>query len=177
MTTPREQAEYSALRATIRERGTMRVWVFVAGLVAWAALAIALSGLSAPPLSTLVPLLVLGGAFEGVFALHVGVERIGRYLQVFHGDRWEDAAAAFGRPKGAAAVDPLFSVVFGVAALLNSVPALIVQPTPQELIFIGGAHALFGVRIVFARIVAARQRAIDRARFEEMGPPKGGRYD
>lgn len=33
---------------------------------------------------TLIPLLVLVTAFESVFALHVNVERIGRYLQVFH---------------------------------------------------------------------------------------------
>ena len=41
------------------------------------------------PLATLVPLLVLAAAFECVFALHVGIERVGRYLQVFYEDRWE----------------------------------------------------------------------------------------
>ena len=34
--TPREVQEYTALRATIRERGTARIWVFLALLVAWA---------------------------------------------------------------------------------------------------------------------------------------------
>ena len=32
--TPRELEEYRALRETIRERGTARVWIFVVGLVA-----------------------------------------------------------------------------------------------------------------------------------------------
>jgi hypothetical protein len=35
-------------------------------------------------LSTLVPLLVLVAGFEAAFALYTNVERIGRYLQVFH---------------------------------------------------------------------------------------------
>ena len=82
--TVREQDEYSALRATIRERGTARVYVFTAGVAAWAAAAIATAALASTPVAALLPLLVLAAAFEGVFALHVGVERIGRYLQVFY---------------------------------------------------------------------------------------------
>ena len=34
--TPRELEEYRALRATIAARGTARIWIFVAGLIAWA---------------------------------------------------------------------------------------------------------------------------------------------
>src|SRR6476646_471700 len=108
--TPREQEEYRALRATIRERGTARVWIFVAGLIGWAALVIATASLAALPIATLLPLLVLGAVFESMFSLHTGVERIGRYLQVFFEDRalgaeavgtarseggWEHTAMAF----------------------------------------------------------------------------------
>jgi hypothetical protein len=109
--TGREQDEYSALRATIRERGTVRVGLFVAGMAAWAALTIATAALASTPLATLLPLLVLASVFEAIFALHVGVERIGRYIQVFYEEEggalrgWEHAAMAFGRPAGAVAID------------------------------------------------------------------------
>ena len=167
MTGP-EQEQYRALRDTIRERGTLRVWVFVAGVIAWAALTITTAALLSPPVVTLLPLLVLAATFEAVYALHVGVERVGRYLDVFFDDSWEAAAMAFGRPAGAAAIDPLFAVVFAIAALFNLTPLLIAQPTAPELIFVGGGHALFGVRLVFARLTASKQRAIDRERFREL---------
>jgi hypothetical protein len=108
-----------------------------------------------------VPLLVLAASFEAVFALHVGVERIGRYLQVFFDDEWEKTSMAFGRPAGAATVDALFVVPFLLAALFNVMPALLAGPTAPELIFIGGGHALFVLRLLVARHVASRQRVID----------------
>ena len=163
--TDREQLEYRELRSTIRERGSTRVRIMVAGVVAWAAITIAISSAGPTPLATLVPLTVLAASFEGVFALHIGVERIGRYLDVFYADSWEGAAAAFGHPNGAVRVDPLFAGIFAIATGLNIIPALLVSPTPQELIFVGGAHALLGVRLVFARFAASKQRAIDRGRF------------
>jgi len=174
--TQREQVEYSALRATIRERGSTRVYVFVLGVAAWGALAIATAVVASTPLATIVPLVVLAAVFEAVFALHVGVERVGRYLQVFYetdgtdaaGAGWEHAAMAFGRPRGAATSDPLFAVVFLIATFVNAAPALIVEPTMQEMIFVGGAHALFLVRLFAARDAASKQRAIDLARFTEL---------
>ena len=42
------------------------------------------------------------------------------------------------------------------------------QPTQPELVFIAGGHALFLVRLFSARAAAARQRAVDLARFEEL---------
>lgn len=167
----RGQEEYRALRATIRERGTARVWVFVAGIAAWAALTATIAALASPPVATLLPLLVLAAAFEGVFALHVGVERVGRYIQVKFeedGGGWEHASMAFGRPHGAAAADALFIVPFLLAACFNVAPALIAEPTGPELVFVGGAHALFVLRLIVARVAAARQRAIDLARFQEL---------
>jgi len=38
--TPRELEEYRTLRNTIRQRGTARVWMFLAGLAIWAALTV-----------------------------------------------------------------------------------------------------------------------------------------
>jgi len=128
-------------------------------------LTVATAALVAPPVATLLPLLALAATFEAVYALHVGVERIGRYLEVFFDDSWEKAAMMFGRPPGAARIDPLFAIVFATAALFNLVPLLIAQPTAPEWIFVGGGHALFGVRIVFAKLTASKQRHIDRERF------------
>jgi len=163
-----EQNQYRALRETIRDRGTARVWIFVIGISIWAALTVATAALVAPPVATLLPLLALGATFEAVYALHVGVERVGRYLEVFFDDSWEQAAMLFGRPPRAARIDPLFAIVFAIAALFNLVPLLIAQPTAPELIFVGGAHALFGVRIVFAKVTVSKQREIDQHRFREI---------
>ena len=52
--------------------------------IGWAATAVATAAVITVAVSTLVPLLVLVAGFEAVFALHVNVERIGRYLQIFH---------------------------------------------------------------------------------------------
>jgi hypothetical protein len=171
--TGRELEEYTALRATIRSRGTARIYLFVAGVAAWAALAMATAALASPPVATLLPLLVLASVFEAVFALHVGVERVGRYIQVFHEAdvdtaKWEHTAMAFGRPPGAATTDALFLVPFLLAGLFNIMPALIAQPTPPELVFVGGAHALFALRLFVARHAAATQRAIDLERFRQL---------
>ena len=170
--TVRASEEYRALRATIRERGTARICLFCGGFFGWGALALATATLASTPLATFLPLLVLAAIFEGVYALHVGVERIGRYLHAFHESDsdpgWEHAALAFGRPKGAARLDALFTVPFLLATLLNATPSLYFQPTPPELVFIAGGHALLLVRLFFARAAAANQRTIDGARFEEL---------
>ncbi|PYR59774.1 MAG: hypothetical protein DMF85_06955, partial [Acidobacteria bacterium] len=90
----RQQEEYAALRATIRERGTVRMVLLPATLAAWAAVAIATTAAIAYPIAVLLPLLVLTGGFEAIYALHVNVERIGRYIQVFHEPTggWEHTA-------------------------------------------------------------------------------------
>jgi len=165
---PQDSAEYDALRATIRERGTARTWVFVAGLTAWAGLALGASALGVAPLLSVLPLIVLAGSFEAVFALHVSVERIGRYLQVFHADGWEDAAMSFGVPLAGLGVDPLFTSLFAAAALCNFVPVLEAGPVPAEWVGIGGVHLLFLFRLVLARRVSSRQRSADLARFQQL---------
>ena len=178
--TAREQVEYTELRKTIRERGTARICIFAAGLAAWGALTVATAALASTPLATLLPLLVLAAVFEAVFALHIGVERVGRYLQVFYETpdgapdpavatrSWENAAMSFGRPRGAVGADALFTIVFVLAAVFNVAPALILEPTRAEQVFVGGAHALFVVRLLAARAGARSQRAIDLERFREL---------
>ena len=75
---------------------------------------------------------------------------------------------AFGRPPGAAATDALFTVPFLLAALVNLSPVMLQNPVRAELIFVGGAHALFVLRVIVARQAAAKQRGIDLARFKQL---------
>jgi hypothetical protein len=162
--TERDVEEYKALRATIRQRGSARPWAFLTGVSVWAVLTFAAT-VTAVPLVSVIPLLLLAATFEVVFTLHVGIERIGRYLQVFHQDRWEQTAMAFGRPLAGTGTDPLFVYVFAIAAVCNFVPVLLAEPVRVELAVLGAAHLLFLVRLVAARRAAGRQRAADLERF------------
>ena len=187
--TTREIEEYKALRATIRERGTTRVWIAIAGLAAWAAFTIATTALFEQAAATLVPLLVLATTFEIVFSLHTAVERIGRYLQVYFehepGDDgpvddvalppsrglpgWEHQTMEYSRrfPGG---LDPLFCVHFWIASVLNFTPVLVLSAHPGlvELTLVGGAHALFVWRVVLARRQSGRQRQLELERFRRL---------
>jgi hypothetical protein len=166
--TARERDEYRALRTTIRTRSTARVCLFLSGLGIWAGLAIAAAALLPVPSATLVPLVLLAGAFESVLALHVGVERVGRYLQVFHDDAWEQTAMTFGAPLSGTGSDPLFGLLFGVATFLNLVPVLIAGVISTESVVVGAAHALFLGRLVMARQAVRGQRAADLERFQQL---------
>ena len=156
--------EYKALRATIRQRGSARPWVFLVGFSAWAVVSLG-TILTSLPLVTVLPLLLLAATFEVVFALHVSVERIGRYLQVFHEDRWESTAMAFGAPMAGTGTDPLFVVPFALATLCNFVPVLLAEPVRVELVTLAALHLLFLLRLLLARRAAGSQRAADLDRF------------
>jgi hypothetical protein len=176
--TARELEEYRALRDTIRERGTARLWIVLAGLALWTALTTTVAVLSTPPVLSLVTLLLLVTVFEVVFSIHTAVERIGRYVQVFLEDdgssaRWEHTAMGFGSGRrktaaGGGPMDALFSPLFMVAAVLNLVPVIIAAPVPVEWLVIGVVHLLFVVRIAAARRAAASQRQADLERYREM---------
>ena len=110
----RKDDEYAAMRATIRERGTARMVLVPLIFIGWAATAIATAAVITVALSTLVPLIILAAGFEAVFALHVNVERIGRYLQVFHepddglGARRDAVRPAISRDRAGPALQPAF---------------------------------------------------------------------
>ena len=55
--------EYRALRATIGQRGTVRMVLVTVTFFAWAATAVATAAVITVALSTLVPLLVLAAGF------------------------------------------------------------------------------------------------------------------
>jgi hypothetical protein len=158
--------EFAVLRQTIASRGTARMVLLPVTFIAWASLTLILLLFSGLPFAVLLPLFVLASGFEAIHALHVGVERIGRYLQVFYetgteGPRWETTAMAVGPSLPGGGIDPLFAVLFVCAALLNVMPALLPQPTPLELGTVALFHAAFIVRVVRARGAAARQRAVE----------------
>src|SRR5687768_14183278 len=88
------EAEYRVLRETIARRGSLRVLLIVVTLTAWASLGVVLVLLSPVPLHSTLPLAILTAGFEAIYALHVGVERIGRYLQVFYEETAVDGVAS-----------------------------------------------------------------------------------
>ena len=160
--------EFRALRGTIQLRGTVRMVVVPVVFVGWAATAVATAAVITVAVSTLVPLLILVAGFESVFALHVNVERIGRYLQVFHeGDDtgWETVAARFGPRFAPTAPDPLFGRLFVLATSVNFLPAALGWENVPELVVLAVLHLLFINRIRLARAFAAAQRDKDLERF------------
>ncbi len=172
--------EFRALRATIRERGTARVIVTALTFLSWGVLVLAVPAFLSVPVLGLVPLLVLAAGFEVVFATHVGVERIGRFLQARYEagsgalPGWEHAAMQVGRAGGHAGIDPIFSGLFTAATMINLVPIALLSLAdspmiagifPLELTVYGLLHAVFIIRIVAARRYAAAQRDRDLALF------------
>jgi hypothetical protein len=130
--------------------------------------------------STLLPLLILSATFEIVFSLHTGVERVGRYIQVFFesdsSDRgWEHQAMAYGRQFPGSGPDPLFAVYFWAATVLNIIPAAIAHPAPIEWAVVGTAHGFVIGRVALARRQAGQQRSLDLDRFQRLkqaSPPQ-----
>ena len=160
------EAEYTVLRQTINSRGTVRMILLPVTLLGWSALVLTIFIVGGFPVASLVSLSVLVGGFEAIHALHVGVERIGRYLQVYYesesgSPRWESTVTAIGPALPGGGIDPLFSFVFAGVAFINIIPALLPSPTRLELAVIGIVHIGFVVRVVRARGAAARQRAIE----------------
>jgi len=169
------RAEYEALRTTIRERGTLRIWLFFAGMSVWGALALGLplaGGIEGAV--TLVPLMALAATFEAVYAVHVAVERIGRFIQVHYESGtlpcWETASMMYARRFPGTGPDALFITWFSLAALLNFflVPAGAFSARSGWPIVRLVAHVVFGWHMWTARRVAAGLRATDLERFSSL---------
>ena len=171
------RSEYEALRATIRERGTLRVWTALIGLALWGFLALGLLFIEFEGAVVLVPLVVLGATFEISFFIHTGVERIGRYLQVFFEEKqamgaWETTAMSYGQ-RFAGGSDPLFTWLFAAAAAVNFFSSVAISST-EWLIGSLFAHLAFGWRLLKAKRIAAGQRAIDLERYRSLEKGSGG---
>jgi hypothetical protein len=158
--------EFEVLRATIRERGTARMVLLPITMALWAGVAIATTVAVELPVASLVPLVVLAAGFEAIYALHVNVERIGRYIQVFLelDGGWEHVAMSFGQRFPKPGSDALFSGLFLIATALNYLPVALTGER-GELIVIAALHLLLAIHIGTARRRAARQRRLDLERF------------
>lgn len=167
------RVEYEALRTTIRERGTLRIWLFLAGTSVWGALALGLyAAEQIEGAVTLVPLMALAATFEAVYAVHVGVERIGRFVEVHYesGVRppsWEATSMMYAKRFPGTGPHALFVTWFWLAALLNFslVPPGTFSARPGWLLIRVVAHLVFGWRLWTARRAAAGQRTADLERF------------
>jgi hypothetical protein len=155
------------MRDTIRQRGTVRMALVPIIFLGWAATAVAVTSLITVSLSTLVPLLVLAAGFEAIFALHLNVERIGRYLQVYHepDGGWEHVAMTFGQRYKGGGPDPLFVQLFVFATSVNFLPVTLVAVDVAEVVVLALAHLVFVYRIRTARAISSRQRTADLERF------------
>src|SRR5690242_13898984 len=105
------ESEFTVLRSTIATRGTVRMTLVPSTFVAWAALAAALALWSDTPVAVVFPLAILVAGFEAIHALHVGVERIGRYIQVNYeslseSPQWENTAMRLGPSLPGGGIDP-----------------------------------------------------------------------
>ena len=159
--------EFAALRSTIRDRGTVRMILLPVTFGLWAGSAVATTAAIQLPIAALVPLLVLAAGFEAIYAMHVNVERIGRYLQVFHEPEggWENVAMAFGQRFPGRGPDALFSTLFLVATAINYLPVALGGTTP-ELIVGGLLHLVLAFHIGTARSRASTQRQKDLENFQ-----------
>jgi len=174
--------EYRALRATIRERGTARHFVSLITFSVWAATMLWVASSFVVPLFALAPLAVLVAGFEIGLALHVGVERIGRYLQVkFESGAdvrrgWETTASTIDVPSGG--IDPLFLKLYIAFAVLNLLLGVWVSaavefagetsPLSPVVVFFALAHVAAVVRWLAAARFAKGQRAREQAAFEKL---------
>jgi len=173
--------EYAALREAIATRGCVRPAFFVAGISSWTFALIGVLVWLPNPVAAAIPLVVLVCTFEAVRTLHTGVERIGRYLQVFFeetesndGQRplsppaWERSAMLFGRSVPGASGHPLFLPLFILAAVVNLLAVVLPGPIPLELATMAVPHAAFVVWLVYCDRGMRQQRAAELARFREI---------
>jgi len=164
--------EFRVMRETIALRGTVRMVLVPIALFGWALLAGSLLAPGTSPIPSVFSLLVLVAAFEAVHALHVGVERIGRFIQVYYeitpaDARWETTAMRLGPGLPGSGIDPLFALLFISATFANLI-VLARSPVSAEGAVLLALHAAFIVRIVRARLAAARQRARDLEIFQRV---------
>ena len=171
--------EFRSLRDAVAARGQLRATLALAGLGLWAAILTATLVALPYPVVAVVPLVVLVATFEVIRPLHVGAERIGRYLQVFHEETdtndgtltppaWERTAMSLGAAVPGAAGHPLFVPVFGLATIVNTLAVWLPSPVPVETGLLAVPHLAFLIWLGVADRAMRAQRASELTRFREM---------
>ena len=173
--------EYRVLRETIAARGGLRPILAIVGLGLWS-LSLTLVLVWLPyPVATVIPLLLLLATFEIIRPLHFGVERIGRYLQVFYEEEgqpgrpfaetpsWERLAMRLRAVPGSGG-HPLFIPVFLLATIANTLPVLLAQPpaTLIELAALGVPHLAFVVWLLKTDRAMRSQRQSELTQFRAL---------
>jgi hypothetical protein len=178
--TPRD-SEFRILRETIAWRGTVRMALVPVTAGIWALVWTNLLLSTDAGAAGAIPLLVLVAGFEAVHALHSGVERIGRYLQVNYengreGPLWESTAMRLGPGLPGGGVDPLFTAIFLLGAATNlALLATSLSPQLPTVVLMATLHTFFAVRVLRARRAAGQQRAVDLESFRAVREELHGR--
>jgi hypothetical protein len=129
------------------------------------------------PIAGTIPLLLLVATFEVNRMLHLGVERIGRYLQVFYeesparavdGPAWEHTAMRFGPAAPGAGGHPLLVPLFFFATLINFLSVVLPGPIQSELATMAVPHVLFVIWMVYADRAMRQQRERELLRFRAL---------
>jgi hypothetical protein len=162
-----QSIEFRVLRDTIRARGGLRLTLALAGLSIWALTLVAVLGWLPNPIAGTIPLLLLAATFEVNRSLHLGVERIGRYLQVFYEESqvprsgapaWEQTAMDFGPTAPGAGGHPLLLPLFIFATLINFLSVVLPGPIPLELGVMAVPHGSFVIWTLYADKGMRQQR-------------------
>jgi hypothetical protein len=180
-----ETVEYRVLRDTIRARGGLRLTLSLAGLALWALTLVAVLAWLPNPIAGTIPLLLLVATFEVNRMLHLGVERIGRYLQVFYEEAqmggsgtpaWEHTAMTLGPTAPGAGGHPLLMPLFLFATLINFLSVVLPGPVPIELGVMTVPHVSFVFWTLYADRGMRQQRTRElerfRALFRERAAPR-----
>lgn len=170
--------EFDALRQTVRSRGTARPIAFLIGISVWATVLAAVLVWLPNPLAAVLPLVVLLSTFEVVRTLHLGVERIGRYVQTFFESpessaplappAWETTAMAFGPTVPGAGGHPLFLPIVVIATILNYLAVIFPGPVAVELWTLAVPHLAFIMWTLYCDRAMRRQRVSELARFRAL---------
>lgn len=168
--------EYASLRQAIAQRGQMKATVALVGLLGWAALWLAGFVLLSDVRVTAVSLAVLWATFEIIRPLHIGAERLGRYLQVFYEvpgqlPAWEHTAMALGASVPGAAGHPMYIPLFVGATLLNATALWVDGPLTFEGALMLGPHLALLWWLWRADRAMRVQRVDDLARLQALGSP------
>lgn len=178
--TEQQLHEFRSLRDAVANRGQLRVTLAVAGVSVWAVVLTAMVIALPHPIAAVIPLAVLLATFEAIRPLHLGAERIGRYLQVFYEEAggpanapltppaWERTAMAFGAAVPGAAGHPLFAPTMAIATLVNLLAVVLAEPLPEELALLSLPHLGFLAWLVRTDAAMRAQRARELARFREL---------
>lgn len=171
--------EFLVLRQTIQSRGGTRPLVLLSGISAWAVVLVAVLAWLPNPLASAVPLVLLAATFEVLRTLHLGVERIGRYIQVFYEESpggspptgtpaWEHTAMHLGPSLPGAGGHPYFMAVILVAVVVNFLAVLFPGPLSVELSSMAVPHLTLIAWMVHCDRGMRTQRATELARYRAL---------